>query len=400
MRKYIITGVFIAMLAVSVFLMLSPADTESILAENREVKAMPVFSSESVIKGEYTAGIDAYIDDNIGFRSKLMAFSDKIKSLFGYVPEDGGRIITTTTDLGTGESQEGRLVVYNGKIMEMFGKKPEIEKKYADTLNGLRALLPENVTMYSMLVPTALEFCEPKYAAAQDSQKAEIDNVYSMLDSNIIPVDIYGKIKECTEREPNSYLYFNTDHHWTMDGAYCGYEAFMEAQGAEILPKTMFPRKSNGDFHGSLYLKAKSELKRDTNDTVFYYDTAAVNDFSIVMRAEDGVTVYGEGAPVFNLDKKDYLIFFGGDQPLMEITNNTKPDGKTLVIIKDSYANAMLPWVINNYKKVVVIDPRSFGGNLLDEIERYNADEFAVINYVFTTTFADYCDMIAGLGAK
>lgn len=396
MRKYLVSFSFIVMLGLAVFLLLSPADTESILAENREVKQFPTVTSEQILSGAFSKEFEEFVDDNIGFRSKLMNISDAIKSCFGYVPEDGGKIITTTSDIGTGESLDGRLVIYQGKIMEMFTSKPDVEQKYADTLNFVRSSLPENVAMYSMLVPTALEFSDPMYAQAQDSQKAAIDNVYSKL-NNITPVDIYGKLIENTQQQPNDYLYFNTDHHWTMDGAYCGYRAFMETTGETVLPKTMFTRKSNGDFYGSLYLKAKSELNKDTNDTVFYYDTTGVYNFDMVMRAEDAVTEYGVGAPIYNLEKHDYLLFFGGDQPLMEITNNSIESGKTLVVIKDSYANAMLPWVINNYKKVVVIDPRSFGGSLIEEVNRYNADEVAVINYVFTTTFADYCDMITGL---
>lgn len=98
---------------------------------------------------------------------------------------------------------------------------------------------------------------------------------------------------------------------------------------------------------------------------------------------------------MFRTDLNNYLLFFGGDNPLMEITNNTNPDGKSIIVIKDSYANAFLPWLVASYNKVVVIDPRSFGGSIVEEVAKYNAQEVLVLNYVFSTTFGDYCDMIS-----
>lgn len=389
MRKYLISIIFILLMTGSFVLLLAPADTESINAENREVKAMPEFSVKSVWDGTYTASFDEYVNDNIAYRGKLMALSDKIRSYLGYTPNGVGRIIETTSDIGTGEANEGRLVLYNDYIMEMFAANNDAETNYAEALNDIRSALPGDVKMYSMLIPTALEFCDPSYKNAQDSQKEAIEFVNSKL-MGVFPVDAYSEL----EKSDEDYLYFMTDHHWTMDGAYCAYKAFMNMSGGETVNKNDFARKENGNFYGSLYLKAKSQITRQKEDTVFYYDVEENNDIQIKMRAEDNVTEYGVGAPVFRTDLNNYLLFFGGDNPLMEITNNSNPEGKSIVVIKDSYANAFIPWLVASYNKVVVIDPRSFEGSILEETLRYNASEVLVLNYVFSTTFNDYCDML------
>jgi hypothetical protein len=246
--------------------------------------------------------------------------------------------------------------------------------------------------MYSILVPTALEFSDKAYSDAQDSQKEAIDKVNSLL-NGVFPVDVYSEL----QLNADDNLYFKTDHHWTMDGAYCAYKKFMDMSGGKAVEKSDYERKENGEFYGSLYLKAKSQLTAQEKDTIYYYDVSEKYDISIKMRAEDNVTVYGEDSPVFHTDKDNYLLFFGGDNPIMEITNNQNTDGKTIVVIKDSYANAFLPWLISSYGKVVVIDPRSFGGSLVEEVNNYNADEVLVLNYVFSTTFSDYCDMLKGI---
>ncbi len=392
MRKYLITGLFILLMCASFGLLLAPTDRASILEENREPKTIPDANITDIWSGKFSAGFDEYVNDNIAMRGKLMAVSDKIRSRIGYMPENVGRIIETTSDIGTGEANEGRLVLYNGYIMEMFKKNDEAGAKYAQSLNEIRAALPSDVRMYSMLVPTALEFCDKTYSEAQDSQKDAIDKVNAQL-RGIFPVDAYSALQNSGE----DTLYFKTDHHWTMDGAYCAYKKFMGMSGGEASEKSDFTRYENGTFYGSLYLKAKSQITEQEEDTMFYYDITEKHDTEIKMRAEDNVTVYGEGSPMFHTDCNNYLLFFGGDNPLMEITNKSNSDGKTIVVIKDSYANAFLPWLVSSYGKVVVIDPRSFGGSLVDEVEKYNADEVLVLNYVFSTTFSDYCDMLKGV---
>lgn len=392
MRKYFISAIFILLMCTSVGLLLAPPDVESIEAENRELKTFPTFSIKSALSGEFSKEFEAYVDDNIALRSKLISVSDKIRSRIGYTPEGLGRIIVTTSDIGTGESNESRLVLYNDYIMEMFKKNEEAETKYAETLNTVREAVPKDIRMYSILVPTALEFSDSAYQSSQDSQKEAIEFVNSKL-KGIFSVDIYDAMASNTEEE----LYFKTDHHWNTDGAYIAYKKYIEMSGGDLADKSDFTRYENGSFYGSLYLKAKSQLIGQEPDTIFYYDITEKNDIQIKMRAEDNVTEYGIGAPVFDTAKNNYLLFFGGDNPFMEITNNSKPDGKTVVVIKDSYANAFLPWLVASCGKVIVIDPRSFGGSLVEEIKRYDADEVLVLNYVFSTTFGDYCDMIKNI---
>ena len=397
MRKYFITGLFSLLLAVSVVLFILPGDTASVLSENREPQAMPAFSAKTALNGTFEAQFDQYVNDNTAFRSKLMKISDKLRSHTGFIPDGVGRIISTTADIGTGESREERLVVYNGSIMEMFEAHPETEEKYAAALKTIRAALPPDTDMYSVIIPTLLEFTPSDLSAAQDSQQKAISSVYGMLGDGIKPVDVYSELGKAAETE--KYLYFRTDHHWTQDGSYCGYDAFMRAQGMEPAAKDSYERKSNGSFFGSLYLKAKSQRGGgQPDDECFFYDSSANGNIDITMRAEDGAE-YGAHSPVFHLDHSDYGVFFGGDNPLMDIKNNAKPDGETLLIIKDSYANAMIPWLINDYGRVIVVDPRSFhptefGSSFNKLISDYGITKVAVINYVFSTTFSDYCDIL------
>lgn len=397
MRKYFITILFALLLAGTVALLILPGDKDSIIAEKRTPQSMPAFSASSALNGSFEADFDKYVNDNTAFRGKLMKIYDKLHSNLGFIPDGMGRIIFTTTDIGTGESRDERLVVYNGNIMEMFEARPQTEKKYADALITVREALPDDIEMYSVIIPTQLEFCPPELSGAQDSQYDAINSVYSMLPDNITPVDVYSKLQNASANE--DYLYFRTDHHWTQNGSYYGYEAFSLAQGKAPVSKNVYERKTNGRFLGSLYLKARSELgSGQQDDECFYYDSGARGNIMISKRDEQG-NVYGTGSPVFHTDKSDYDIFFGGDNPLIDITNTELPDGETLLIIKDSYANAMIPWLVNDYGRIIVVDPRKFrptevGSSFSGLLSEYGVDKVAVINYVFTTTFNDQCEDI------
>ena len=113
MRKYLISILFILLMCVSLGLIIAPADIESISSENREIKTFPTFSVSAALSGQFSKDFEDYVDDNIACRGMLMNISDKIKSRIGYTPNGIGRIIETTSDIGTGESNEGRLVIYD-----------------------------------------------------------------------------------------------------------------------------------------------------------------------------------------------------------------------------------------------------------------------------------------------
>ena len=88
-------------------------------------------------------------------------------------------------------------------------------------------------------------------------------------------------------------------------------------------------------------------------------------------------------------EKPKYSLFMGGDHQFAKMhTENT--NGKTLLVIKDSYANALLPLLTEDYETILVIDPRNYYGKVTDLISEYNVDDCLFINYVFTTTFSDF----------
>jgi hypothetical protein len=89
---------------------------------------------------------------------------------------------------------------------------------------------------------------------------------------------------------------------------------------------------------------------------------------------------------MFDLDKLDlnpeetncYLIFFGGDYPGIKITTDTK-NGKSIVILKDSYANSLTPFLTVNYQYIYMVDFRKY--NILGKPD-FNLTKFVKDNNI------------------
>lgn len=98
-------------------------------------------------------------------------------------------------------------------------------------------------------------------------------------------------------------------------------------------------------------------------------------------------------------EEATYKVFLCGDHSFLDIPTPTK-NGKTLLIIKDSFANAFAPWLIRNYEHVLLVDPRSYKEGLQTILDQHAPDDVLIMNYAFSTTFSDLIQGIRDLYKK
>lgn len=72
--------------------------------------------------------------------------------------------------------------------------------------------------------------------------------------------------------------------------------------------------------------------------------------------------------------RNKYGFFLDDNHALIEIETDYR-NGKTLFVIKDSYANCFVPLLIPYYEKIYVMDLRYFNGRLFGFMERYEPEE-------------------------
>lgn len=92
-----------------------------------------------------------------------------------------------------------------------------------------------------------------------------------------------------------------------------------------------------------------------------------------------------------------YLAFLGGDHGVTKITTDA-PGNRSIVVIKESYANAFVPWLCNNYKTVYVIDPRQINVNLASFVKTNSIEEVLFLNYMFIPTNPKYMSALEKMG--
>ncbi len=393
MKNKLVISVFLGMIAVFIAVLSLPADTESVAKENRAMSEFPEFNKETVFSGEFASGVESFIGDHIGLRSFLTGLSKGIDNLKGYTP-DTGKIVSTNKDIGTGTTQKQTLLAVDNSVMEMFIRNKDYEQIYTDTINHYAQKLPENIRLFNMIVPTQLEFQESIYKNLQDSQKDAIDTINQGLDERVIAVDAYGALEE----HKDEYIYFRSDHHWTQLGAYYGYEQFMEQSGGVSVNKDDFEKNEIYKFLGYLYDKVELNEIASMPDTIEWYD---VDDKGLITTQMHSISADGEdtlyNGVMYDRTMRDYRFFFGSDHPVVEMTNDEIPDGKTIVLLKDSYANVLSPWLVKSYHKVILVDPRIYEGSFQTVIDKFNPDDVMIINYIFTTNFPDYCGVMKGM---
>ena len=393
MKNKLIIGAFLVMLAAFVTMLALPADRASIERENREPAQMPLLSRSTVFSGKFESDFESYLGDNIGLRSYFTSVSKGLDTAKGITP-DTGSVISTNKDIGTGTTIKMTLLFVKDTVMEMFLRNDETEKMYTDAVNAIAERLPENVKVYSMLIPTQLEFREPIYKNLQDSQTDAINDMYDMLDERVTTVDAVGALSEHTDE----YVYFRSDHHWTQRGAYYGYRAFMETAGGEAVNADDYEVHKINGMLGYLFDRVNTPDITKNPDTVEWYDLDENEDIKVssLKDGKDGAFTEYEGK-MYHDDKRGYNFFFGSDYPLLELENTSLPDGKTIVVIKDSYANAFATWLAKSYKRVILVDPRIYEGGIDAVAEEFKPDEMLVMNYIFTTNFPDYCGVLKNL---
>jgi hypothetical protein len=157
-------------------------------------------------------------------------------------------------------------------------------------------------------------------------------------------------------------LYYRTDHHWTAEGAYLAYTVFCENRGLPVrTPEEFGITKVSDSFLGTIYSKTLDSAARP--EEIW----AAKNLPKVLVTFDGKVVTNSVYAPEY-LNKKDqYAYFFGGNYGKIEISTEAN-NGKTLVVIKDSFANSFVPYLLNDYERIVMLDLRYFAGSVQAEI--------------------------------
>ena len=289
----------------------------------------------------------------------------------------------------------GNFVIINSVGYEKFTLNKSSANVYVNSINFYAENLNDNIKIYNLIAPTSSEFNMPeKYRNLSGSQKDGIEYAYSNMNEKVITVNAYSNL----ELNKKEYLYFKTDHHWTALGAYRAYESFMKTKGEEIIPLDKYKKvNSVNKYLGSIYNMTQNLRLENNLDDIWYYDTFLPVEYTAINRDE---TKWSANQIIFSSyfehDRK-YAAFMGGDTAFSHVKVDSGVDKKILVI-KDSFGNAFIPFLLPHYGDVFVADPRYFTENIFDVIKENNIDEVLVINYASVLQLPTFSQMIGDMG--
>ena len=174
-------------------------------------------------------------------------------------------------------------------------------------------------------------------------------------------------------------LYYRTDHHWNGDGAYLAYTALGDALGFTPLPKNNFSIEEYGGFYGSTY--AKSGLWFTRPDTIAMWSPPVPVLVSVTDAGKEPDVRESLFFNEYLSDWDMYSVFLGGIHGLTVIDNlDGNQNGKTLFIIKDSYANSLIPLLVPHFDRIVVVDLRYYRESVSELYgELHSSDDDALL---------------------
>lgn len=287
------------------------------------------------------------------------------------------------------------IYVWNKTGYELFSSDDARAQNYAQTINGFADKFGSSVKVYDMIVPNHTEMGLPQRLKDSDapstSQADNIKTAYAALSDKVTPINCYNRLAE----HNTDYIYFKSDHHWTGLGAYYAYTAFADTNDLPVLSLDDCEEQKIDGFTGSFTNSADGL----DSDTVSYWKfpynvtmditqadgSSASYDSPYYEAAEGGSNTYG--------------VFIMGDNALTVLksaSENAAAD-KKIAVVKESYGNAFVPYLTNNYEEVHVIDFRYFKQNLVDYCKTNGIDEVLFMNGVMSANTQVQLDSMSGL---
>ena len=255
--------------------------------------------------------------------------------------------------------------------VEYFDPDPTGSSAYAETVNKFAAKYPD-IHVTCLLTPKCCAYHSPAdYDDPHDNIASFIKSTYGMMDSSVTTVDCMGLM----DQHAGEYMFYRTDHHWTSLGAYYASAAYCQANGLTPWTLDSYDTVVRTGYTGSLYMYGNHPAELTANPDYSVARFPHVGYSMVYYR--DGVQYNGQAV---NGSVSDYAgMFLCGDQPLTVITTDNK-NGKTLLVFKESYGNAFVPYMIDYYERIVVVDIREDVGSVSGIISQYGVTDTLIIN--------------------
>jgi len=401
--------------------------------EKRELATFPHFSWRSLSNGDFTRSVSAWFSDSEPFRDDFMALSMEVRHALAVSkgddnitfhapkalpsqtagdeekedpaektasPGDGEYHNNITADENAKIANKGIIIVGQGsgvRALMAYGGGSKGGVAYARAANEYKRAFGPSVNVYCMVIPTAVAFyCPEKAKRCSNAQYPTISNIHAHLDAEVRPVDVYTELG----RHAGEDIYLRTDHHWAPLGAYYAAAEFARVAGVPFRPLTSYDRRVVRRYVGSMYgYSGDIAIKNAPEDFVFYvpkgvsYTTTYI-DYTV----NENYEVVREGKPhrgAFFYKYRDgsggaYCTFMGSDMRITKVRTDAG-NHRRVLILKDSFGNALPGYLFYSFEEVHVVDYRYFTKNMRKYVTDNNITDILFANNIFNAYSSRIC---------
>lgn len=339
-------------LVLLVFAVVDMAESDRLFSqtENRILAQRPKWSPESVLDGSYEREYENYATDQFVSRDTWVTLKTRMDILLQK------KVI------------KGVYLAADGYLIEQHLPQEydgELTDKRLDQLRQLTERYPQSLVMLAPTADNILTEKLPSHAVSYDQSRL-MERVKGQIGEEHV-IDLFPILREHREE----YIYYRTDHHWTTLGAYYAYLEWARKVGYP--PRDYDPQDLetvSDSFLGTLHSRINLPMEPDE---IQIFPRTNRRSVKITYDFDRETSSYYE--PSYLEDKNQYGYFLDDNHAFVEIETAYYADGKELFIIKDSYANSLIPILAPHYEKIYVLDLRYYNGSLFSLMDQYVTDD-------------------------
>jgi hypothetical protein len=291
----------------------------------------------------------------------------------------------------------GITVTGDRGLMYLVGD-DDTARAFGASVNAWRQALPASVALTLLVTPTSTHYYLPDDQQDRSlPQRHNLDVLRASLAPGIGWVDVDAALRPHVDED----IFFRTDHHWTARGAFYAYAAWAEAQGFKPVALDSLEKKSHPSVLGSLHRVTQAKALREHPEAVDYW-LPSVEYLAQRWRSLDEAP---RAARFIVEREKNYATFLGGDDPLLVATTQaaTNEPERHLLLVKNSYGNALAPFLLHHFSQVVVVDYRYYAGSVLGLVKKYAITDVLLQNATVTMNSRPHArrlrEVLSGKGA-
>lgn len=320
--------------------------------ERRRLKQFPAFAYSELLNSDYYQTIESYLLDQFILRDRFRS----LNALMRYH-------IYNQNDIN-------EIYIIDDVLYRMDYPLNENSINHATNLiQYYRQTHFKDHDVYYGIIPDKNYFVK----ANQGYLKKDYDKLLNLVDAalfDLSKIDLFQQVK--------AHHYYRTDHHLAQEEVIALSHFLLEQLGQDISKKPSYQAESHYPFHGAQYGHAALKLKPDT--LTYLINETTKKAYRMTPQNSEKMPIYDKEA-LESLDP--YSLFLGGIHPINTVHNPMADSNQSLIIFGDSYANSLIPLLLEGYQSITMIDLRYASESAINTYLEFSDQD---ILFLYSTT--------------